>query len=63
MRGGGVFIACKRYLHTEPISIANNDLEQIFICVEGASRDIIIGRVFIPPQSPSAIFYNYLVTL
>ena len=47
---GGIFIACKRYLHTEPSSIANNDLEQIFIRVKGASRDIIIGCVYIPPK-------------
>ena len=60
---GGIFIACKRYLHTEPISIANNDLEQIFIRVKGASRDIIIGCVYIPPQSPYEIFDNHLATI
>nr|XP_036214872.1 uncharacterized protein LOC118680230 isoform X2 [Bactrocera oleae] len=63
VRGGGVFIACKRSLHTEKIAITNNDLEQIFIRVKGASRDMIIGCIYIPPQSTLEIFECHIATV
>lgn len=63
MRGGGVFIAVKHNIIVEPISIVNVGLEQVCIKIKGFGEDIILGCVYIPPQSHANVFSSHLATI
>lgn len=50
-RGGGVFIAIKQHICAELIVIPDNYLEQIYIKIKCNNVDLIIGCIYLPPQS------------
>ncbi|XP_036322182.1 uncharacterized protein LOC118736201 [Rhagoletis pomonella] len=50
-RGGGVFIAVKRYIEAEVIPLVDDGIEQIFVRVMGNNWDTIIGCVYLPPHT------------
>lgn len=62
-RGGGVFIAVKRSISAELIVINENLLEQIFIKIVGHGCDIIIGCIYIPPQSRPEVYLRHISTI
>ena len=63
-RGGGVFIAVKRNILAEMLPIDKNHIEQIFIKIKSSNNgDLIIGCVYIPPQSPTKIYTDHVETI
>ncbi|XP_057327694.1 uncharacterized protein LOC130669047 [Microplitis mediator] len=63
VRGGGVFIAVKHNITAEPIAIINAGLEQVYIEIKGFGEDIILGCVYIPPQSHVDVLSSHLATI
>uniref|UniRef100_A0A0K8UPJ4 Endonuclease/exonuclease/phosphatase domain-containing protein n=1 Tax=Bactrocera latifrons TaxID=174628 RepID=A0A0K8UPJ4_BACLA len=60
IRGGGVFIAIKRSFQSELVTTPDDSLEQVFIKVKCNTLDIIIGCVYLPPQSTHDIYNTHL---
>lgn len=58
-RGGGVFISVKRNIIVEPITINDNNLEQIVIKIKVFGGDII-WDVLIPIQSHIDVYSSHL---
>lgn len=61
--GGGVLIAVKSTLNTIRIDIPENRVEQVFVRISYLTRKLIIGAVYIPPDSKYEVYQWHSETL
>ncbi|CAG5078519.1 Protein of unknown function [Cotesia congregata] len=63
-RGGGVLIAVHRNITAELVPLNKHNIEQVFIKIKESNGEvIIIGCVYLPPQSTVEIFKDHLDTI
>ncbi|XP_025419025.1 uncharacterized protein LOC112689501 [Sipha flava] len=63
IRGGGVLIAIKNHLQCNRIPLQNNNIEQLFIKLSMGSFTLLIGSVYIPPNSSVDIYNDHTDTV
>lgn len=59
IRGGGVLIAIKSYLHSYRILLHDNKIEQLYVKLSIGSLILLIGAVYIPPQSDINVYNSH----
>jgi len=63
IRGGGVLIAAKNHLQCNRIPLHNNNIQQLFIKFSMDSFTLLIGSVYIPPNSSVDIYNDHTDTV
>lgn len=58
--GGGVFIAVKKKLQVDTIKVMNQDVEQVFFKVKLEHEDLIIGNIYITPNSDTSLYEKHI---
>lgn len=59
-RGGRVFIAIKKRFQADQVQVSHQDIEQIYIKVKLDQEDLIIGNVYIPPNSEASVYERHI---
>ncbi|XP_063907420.1 uncharacterized protein LOC135125696 [Zophobas morio] len=62
VRGGGVLIAVKSYIHSSLI-LTGNSVESIYVHIYHNELNLIVCGVYIPPASPLNVFEDYCCDL
>lgn len=62
-RGGGVLIAVKNNYHCGRLTIVNNNIEQLFVKLSFDSSVLLIGAIYIPPNSHINIYNDHTDTV
>ena len=62
-RAGGVLVAVSKHLNSFIITTNSTSLEQVFVGITHGSLKIIIGAVYIQPNSSSDVFSSYSSTV
>lgn len=54
-RGVGIFIATKKVIQADVLTVSHQDVEQVFIKIKLKHEDLIIGTAYIPPNSEQEV--------
>lgn len=58
-RGGGVLIAVKSSLMSTAIYPILRNVEHSFVAIKSSNGNILVGAVYLPPNSPSVLYENH----
>ena len=58
-RGGGVIIITKKHLKARKLDVPLLDIEQVFVSVKLDKDNVILGCLYIPPQSPVEVYHRH----
>lgn len=62
-RGGGILIAVSKSLISSYLTMDILDVEQLFVLCNYNKKQFIIGGVYLPPNSPEAVYSNHMLTV
>lgn len=61
--GGGALIAVTSHIHSEVIPTREQGIEQVFVLLKYHHHLLVIGAIYIPPNSPVDIYLRHEATL
>ncbi|KAL5238878.1 hypothetical protein ACI65C_006288 [Semiaphis heraclei] len=63
LRGGGVLIATNNSLKPRPVTLNISNVEQTFVLLSFDSNYLLIGGVYLPPNSPLSVVESHVASV